>query len=217
MSNYDKMIADARRRFTNYDMTALAKRPGVADLGEALCTTFLGEPVLAEKATGQMTVGGRVSDFGETLCIFDWLCDSKPDAAASNEFCTVGSLPGIFVSGSGLTMKCDALAAQIDENPEKFLAACEALDGKKINLGDIGFQIPVFPNLDMQLKFYRADEDFSATLTFLWDRNTLRFIRYETVYYLAGCLRQRLEGPPQQKAPLRKRAFPGYIQPRGLI
>ncbi len=193
MNNYDKMTADARLRFTAYDMAILAKRPGVEDTGKALCIPFLGERAVADKATGQMTVGGRVSNFGETLCIFDWLCDSQADAAPSNEFCTVGNLPGIFVSGSGLVMNCSALAAKIDENPPSFLAACEALGGRKTGQGDIGFQIPVFPNLDMQLKFYHADEDFPATLTFLWDKNTLQFIRYETVYYLAGCLRQQLE------------------------
>jgi hypothetical protein len=38
------------------------------------------------------------------------------------------------------------------------------------------------------LKFYHSDEDFPAGLTFLWDENTLQFIHYETVFYIAGFL-----------------------------
>jgi len=52
--------------------------------------------------------------------------------------------------------------------------------------------VPIFPDLSMQLKFYFADEEFPPSLTFLWDKNILDFVRYETVYYIAGVLRDRL-------------------------
>ena len=44
MNNYDKMISDACRRFTSYDMALIAERPGVEDLGESLKTCFLENP-----------------------------------------------------------------------------------------------------------------------------------------------------------------------------
>ena len=192
MNNYEKMRADACRRFTAYDMAALASRPGVEDLGEALKTCFLGETVLVCKKTGAVRIGGREADFGEALSVLDWLCDGKRNAVAAGEYCTVSSLPGVLVSGNGLVMSADSLAAMIDRAPERFRDACAVMGGRLVRIGDIGCVVPVFPGLDMCLKFYFADEEFLPQLTFLWDRNVLQFVRYETVYYIAGCLRSRL-------------------------
>ena len=193
MNNYDKMLSDACRRFTSYDMALLAERPGVEDLGESLKTCFLGESVLLRKKDGYITVGGTEADFGETLSILDWLCDGKPDAKAAGEYCTVSSLPGIYVGGSGLMMSGGSLAKQIDAAPGRFRAGCEAMGGREVALGDLGFEIPIFSGLWAQLKFYFSDEEFPPQLTFLWDRNILQFVRYETVYYIAGCLCKRLQ------------------------
>lgn len=194
MNNYEKMMADARLRFTAYDMGTLAQRPGVRETADELITEFLGETVHIPKKTGELTVGGRIADFGETLAVFDWLCDGKPNAKAAGEYCAVGSLPGIYVGGSGLMMSGDSLAKQIDSAPERFRAACQTMGGREVALGDLGFEIPVFPGVAMCLKFYFGDEEFPPQLTFLWDKNILQFVRYETVYYIAGCIRERLQG-----------------------
>ena len=106
----------------------------------------------------------------------------------------MGSLPGIYVGGSGLMMSGDSLAKQIDSAPERFRAACQAMGGREVALGDLGFEIPAFPGVAMCLKFYFGDEEFPPQLTFLWDKNILQFVRYETVYYIAGCIRERLQG-----------------------
>ena len=194
MNNYDKMLADACHRFTTYDMQALAQRPGMEDIGACLKTHFLGETVLLRKEDGRITVGGRAADFGETLSVLDWLCDGKPDAVAAKEYCTVGSLPGVYVGGSGLTMTSGSAAKRIDAAPEKFRAACVAMGGREVALGDLGYELPVFPGVAMCLKFYFGDEEFPPQLTFLWDKNMLQFVRYETVYYIAGCIQKRLLG-----------------------
>jgi hypothetical protein len=192
MNNYDKMLADALQRFTTYDRAALARRPGVEGGEEVLSTCFLGEHVLLNPERGAITVGGRPAGFGEALSILDWLCDGRLDAQASGTYCTVSSLPGVLVSGSGLTMNGSALAAKIHETPEKFCDACRLMGGKAVSMGDIGYCLPIFPGVCVCLKFYFGDEEFAPQLTFLWDQNILQFVRYETVYYIAGCLLQRL-------------------------
>ncbi len=192
MTNYDIMLQNAKKRFCTYDPRKLVEGiPAWLREGK-ICTCFLGEEVEVELGTGEISVGGRPANFCEALTIFDWLCDARPDASAAWEFCPITSLPGIFVRGSGLTMNFTALAEKFDQNPAAFAAAVENVSGKPLPLGDMGCQIMAFPNLPLQLKFYHADEDFPASITPLWDKNILQFIRYETIYYLAGCLRERL-------------------------
>ena len=192
MNNYDRMLDAARRRFLEYDLSELSRRPGVTDEGECLATCFLGHRTLIRKADGAVFLDGRPAKFEEGLCVYDWLCDRRPQASASGELCPVSSLPGVYVRGSGLSMDMEALARRIHCCPEAFCEACARLGGKALPLGDLGFRLEVFPGLPAGLKFYFGDEEFLPRLTLLWDKNILCFVRYETVYYIAGCLERRL-------------------------
>ena len=182
----------ARLRFLEYDYENLCRRTGVAAAEDGLVTCFLGQKVEISRETGTITVGDHEAGFGESLTIYDWLCDGKPDAVAAEQFCTITSLPGVYVSGSGLSMNGNSVAPLIAANRDGFLSLCQTMGGREIAGADLAVVIQVFPDLPMLLKFYEADEDFPATLTLLWDENVLQFIRYETVYYLAGCLLERI-------------------------
>ena len=192
MNNYDKMLADAQKRCAGYDMAALAVKPGVEDLPGYLLTCFLGQEVRIRKADAQVTVNGEAADFGQALSVYDWLCDRKPGAASSGEFCPVSSLPGVYVSGKGLGMQMPTLSKRIHEDPLAFSKIMRILGAAEIPLGDMGWEMDIFPGFPMQLKFYFGDEEFDPQLTLLWDRNSLQFVRYETLYYIAGCLYDRL-------------------------
>lgn len=193
MDNYAKMTQDAKDRFLTYDREALLQNPGVMPWERGVQTVFLGEAVRCDCHCGSITTKeGKECGFSQVLSVLDYICDRKPSAKASGDYCPVGSLPGIFVGGSGLVMKNKSLEEKIQKNPAAFQKACEALGGVKIQLGDMGYKLHIFPDLCMELKFYFADEDFDPQLTFLWDTNILQFVRYETVYYIAGCIAREL-------------------------
>ena len=192
MNNYDRMLLAARQRFLEYDAALLGQKPGVTDLDSELATCFLGQQTLICKEDGQILLDGRNAGFGEGLSVLDWLCDRKPDASASMEFCPIGSLPGVYVGGGNLSMDMPGLSLAIHENPNGFRDACTKMGAEPLEMGDMGFRLRIFPDLPMCLKFYFGDEEFPPQLTLLWDKNTLRFVRYETAYYIAGCLQKRL-------------------------
>lgn len=192
VSNYEITLQNAMKRFCSYDMNIICQRPGVTDRGEYLETRFFGMPTQICKKTGQVTVGGEPADFCETLSVFDWLCDGKPDAKASGDYCPVSSLPGILVQGQGLLMTAPEMAELIDKNPDRFRRICKNLGSKPVDIGDLCEEIEIFPGLPMQIKFYHSDEEFPPSVTFLWDKNILSFVRYETVYYIAGVLKKHL-------------------------
>jgi len=192
MNNYEISLQNAMKRFCGYDMNVLARKVGITDRGEYFETRFFGMETSICKETGAVTVDGQPADFCEGLSVFDWLCDGKADAKAAGQFCPVSSLPGVLVRGQGLLMESPELAREIDHQPEKFQAVCKNLGGKILDIGDFGVQIDIFPDLPMQMKFYHSDEEFPPSLTFLWDRNILNFVRYETVYYICGALKKHL-------------------------
>lgn len=196
MDNYAVMRQDAVDRFLTYEVENLLKNPGVSSWEKGVQTTFFSLPVHLDRTTGSIVlIDGEKEiecDFSPTLSILDYVCDRKPSAIAANVFCPVTSLPGVFVGGSGLVMKNGALGQRIQQDPAAFQKACESLGGVATGAGDMGYRLHIFPDLCMELKFYFADEDFPPQLTFLWDKNILQFVRYETVYYIAGYLTREL-------------------------
>lgn len=190
--NYEMTLQSAMKRFCSYDMELLSRRVGVTDRGEYLETLFFGMETRMDKKTGCVTVDGQPADYCEALSVFDWLCDGKTNAMASYDFCPVSSLPGVLVRGQGLLMEAPKLSKEVDNAPDKFRRICTELGGKILNIGDFGAQMDIFPGLPMQLKFYHSDDEFPASITFLWDENILDFVRYETVYYICGTIKKHL-------------------------
>ena len=194
MDNYTKMLEDAKRRFLTYDREKLLQNPGVTPWERGVQTSFIGGAVFCDCQTGALTIKeGKECDFSQGLSILDYVCDRKSSVKAMDEFCPVGSLPGVFVGGSGLSMGFESLAKAIQNDPEAFQKACVSLGAEKIPLGDMGYKLHIFPDLCMQIKFYYQDEEFPPQVTFLWDKNILQFVRYETVYYIAGCIVRELK------------------------
>ena len=187
--HYEIARNNARAYFLEQDRSRLCLKPGVTQKGGALHLTFLGTRYRVDLETG-VVFGQTEADFEESLSIYDWLFHEG--GGETGEFCPVNALPGVYVRGSGLTMGAEALAEAIDQNPQGFRRACGNLGGESLPLGDMAYRLPVFPDLHMLVKFYHRDEDFPPQLTFLWDKKTLHFLRDETVYYVAGCLRKTL-------------------------
>lgn len=200
MDNYEIARDRAREYFLSRRMKFNGTRPGLQKEEDSLCFYFLGSETRVSLTDGRVFCRygeGEPweADFSEALSVYDWLCDAKPDAVPGGDFRPVHSLPGVLVGGNGggtLVISGGSLPELIDRNPEAFVRAYEALGGRSYPTGDLGCMINLFPDLPVVLKFYHSDEEFPAQLTVLWDRNTLDFVKYETVYYIAGVLFRRL-------------------------
>ena len=92
--------------------------------------------------------------------------------------------------GSMFQSRADAFAGRT----ALLAAACERMGGEKAGAGDVSYNLPVFQALKLRLSFWDADDEFPASLSLLWDENVLDFMRYETTFYAAGYLLERLSG-----------------------
>ena len=131
---------------------------------------------------------GSPADFSETLSIFDLLCHQSPVKFCTGRHAPVNSLPGSPKAGGVPTDFHSRTAAFFDEHFPAFEEACLVLGGIPVSLGDTAFRFTVFEDLTVILKFYHADEEFPPAMTLLWEENTLQYVYYETVFYIAGCL-----------------------------
>ena len=143
-------------------------------------------------AAGSVSV--HEASFNEVLTIFDILFYSKEDASLCGEYTVMQNLSRVQTTasyaGKGAFHKYEEFW---DPQPEKLAAACERLGGVPAGKGDVSYRIPIFQSIDMILRFWQSDEDFPASLQFLFDQNLLQFMHYETTWYVVSHLLTLLE------------------------
>ena len=189
--NYALQAESARLRFLTYDQEAMPVRKD----GEYLYLSFCGFDYRICRADGHLF--RRVDEswlcadsHGEVLTIYDYLCDAKPGRTPAGKAVSMAFLGGHV--HSGLAAASGSLERAIDRDPAAFRRACLALGGRECEGGDACFELNLFPDLPVRLRFWHADEDFPPSLDLLWDANTLLFLRYETTWFAAGVLRTRI-------------------------
>jgi hypothetical protein len=79
-----------------------------------------------------------------------------------------------------------------DHRLPELKAACEALGGRPVLRGDVSYEIPLFPFLSVVFQFWESDEEFPTSLQFLWDEQILDYMHYETTFYVASHILDRL-------------------------
>ena len=189
--NYAIQAEDARLRFLTYDQCAMP----VEKDADFLYLSFCGIPYRISRSDGHIFRLENSSwlpadSHGEVLTVYDYLCDAKPGRAHAGEFVSLASL-GNHVHSS-LSIHSGDLEKAIDADPAAFCRACGSLGGTPAKGGDLCFDLMLFPDLPIRLRFWHADDEFPPVLDLLWDRNTLSFLRYETTWYAAGVLRRHI-------------------------
>lgn len=196
-SNYDVTRDRVEGEFLKYDQKNMIEKFHLAYAEEYLYVRFLSSDYRISRKTGRverLDESGPVhAGFNETLTIFDVLCESKPDCGLSGEFVRVNDLDGITKTAHLGGNLFDGSAKAFTHRVPELKAACERLGGTAGRVGDVSYQIPMFDFFPVMLQFWDADEEFDAVLKLMWDRRTLEFMRYETTYYAAGRLMERLE------------------------
>lgn len=201
-SNYERTLEAMRDVFLRYDQTQMVQRFALRQDETYLFLNMLSRTYRIGKRDGVVSGFDELrgtfypADYLEALTIYDVLCCSKPESHLAGRFCAAASLPGVVYTGHTPQRApgndaADA-AERFDAQPQRLVDACRALGGVPQGRADISFCLPFFDFLPVQLRFWRADEEFSPALTLLWDENVLDFLHYESVCYAEAVLLRRL-------------------------
>lgn len=194
LDNYEISRNRAQAYFLGFDQQEILETWNLNADESWLYVTFLSRPYQICRKTGSIfrCWDDSQAGFAEVLSIFDLLCHEGGNKGIAGTYAPVNSLKGRpHTIGVGTDFHTKT-AAVFDRDPESFRDACISLGATPVSMGDIGYRFPVFADLSLILKFYHSDTEFPATLTLLWDDNTLRYLYYETVFYIAGFLLETL-------------------------
>jgi hypothetical protein len=199
ISNYEITKRRVQKDFLKYNQEKMIQKFALKADENYLYITFIGHSYRICRKSGYLEwsednfVTCVEGDFNEALTIYDLLCDSKENCHAANDFINLNSLSSLQSSskklGDGLFHGEDKI---FDHKEELFGNVCEKLGGIKAGKGDVAYELPLFDFLPCRIQFWNSDDEFDAQLQIFMDKNVLKFIRYETVWYAVSHLMKRL-------------------------
>lgn len=193
--NYRLQVEGAKKYFLRYDQEKLIAKLNLKSDENWLYTKMLGREYRIHRQTG--TVEGledswtETNAHGEVMTLLDLVCDSREDRHPSGRWQNMSNFGALF-HRSLLEDREDPFARSIQENPEGFRRACEAMGGTPGHRGDISYAMEVFDGLQILVQFWEEDEEFPPSVTWMWDANALMYLKYETMWFAIGMLQREI-------------------------
>lgn len=197
-SNYDRMRDQMEKEFLNYGQEKMIRKYGLAYDDAYLYLTFVGRRCRIGRDNGRVEwteddfCHAAHADYNVSMTVFDVLCYAKDDCCLSGRFMPVSQLKGIVQSASPGKDMFSGTAKKFDRHAGQLAKACELLGGQKETVGDVSYRIPLFDFLPVILQFWESDEEFPPVLKLMWDENILSYMHFETTFFAAGHLLERL-------------------------
>ena len=199
--NYEKMKRSMSKSFLQYDQAAMIQKFSLKHDAFWLYLSFINRSYRIHRNSGVIQWSDNAfetsheADYNEAMTIYDVLCYAKDGCQLSHEFVNLNSLSTVLTGTlSQNTEFFQRIADFFSGKLSALHAACISLSGKELKNGDIAFELELFPFLPVILRFWEADDEFSASLQILVDKNTLDYMHYETIMFALNHLFHRLKG-----------------------
>lgn len=192
-NNYSIQLENARRIFLLSDPEPGCRRFSLFYDSDFIRIRFLGEEYSVVRKTGQiLNSGGGPAEFTVAMSLYDVICRDNGLPILSREFVPVTELSGIASANSVHESLGRSDGRYFQGHISDLTDACLALGGKIGGVGDVCCILPVFDFFPTMLRFWDADDEFPASLQYYWDANALRFVHYETLWFMASAVTSRL-------------------------
>ena len=208
ISNYEKMKNNMADVFLQYDQEEMIRKFGLVQDKNYLYICCLNRQYRISRRNGQVSWSEDAfqtegeADYNEAMTLYDVLCCSKENCHLACEWVNVGSLSavqgGTLAKGSHFFQEA---GKYFDGNKEALARACERLKGRKVEKGDVAYELDLFPFLPVVLRFWESAEEFPASLQILVDRNILDYMHYETLMFAISHMLNRLRDEENKVSP----------------
>lgn len=201
ISNYDKQVDIGRKIFLNYDQEALIQKYTLDADADFLYLTYLGTKYRINRKTGAIDemiddIYTECREYTVVMTIYDMLChgDSSSLPPLSGKWTLVGNFAaaGSSPDANRFAQKyADAFSGRTDA----LKSACTAIGGEILDSiagADVTARIPAFSFFPVLLQYWEKDDEFPPQIRLLWDDQSMKYLNFETTYYLQGDLLERL-------------------------
>ena len=155
-----------------------------------------------EVDTGSFVVskpgGQQVSSFLQSLVLA--YLETANGAPPADRWISFRELPnGGFYHRAFQGYAPDRLTKRWGLDLDGFAAACRALGGTRLELGDAGFALRVLPRVDLAAIYWLGDEDFPSRASILFDANAHHYMVTDGLAILGSHLVGRILAAGQSR------------------
>ena len=197
ISNYELMRDKMEKKFLDFDQEKMIEKYALKHDGDYLYLNFIGREYRIGRKSGRVEltddhfVTAVHAGYNDAMTIFDVLSRTEEESCLSGRFVSLNGLKGTVHAAAGGELFTSA-AKSFEHRVEQLSAACEALGGSREGVGDVSARIQLFDFLPVILQFWDSDDEFPPTLKIMWDENILSCMHFETTFFAAGHLLERL-------------------------
>lgn len=189
-SNYDKVIEEWRLRFLKMDQEALIEKFQLESDEMAVYLTYFNHKMRIDRFTGIITYleePQKIAGFNTCMDVYNLFHYSIDIPVASGILVPFRQVKRVYPFEAAYKRTVlKTLQETFSGHVEELRKACEKLGGKPLPQGDVGYQLSVYPFLDIAVYFWDADDEFEAQANMLFDSNITDFLHEENVVCVAA-------------------------------
>lgn len=189
-SNYDKVIEEWRLRFLKMDQEALIEKFQLESDEMAVYLTYFNYKMRIDRFTGVITYleePQKIAGFNTCMDVYNLFHYSIDIPVASGILVPFRQVKRVYPFEAAYKRTVlKTLQETFSGHVEELRKACEKLGGKPLPQGDVGYQLSVYPFLDIAVYFWDADDEFEAQANMLFDSNITNFLHEENVVCVAA-------------------------------
>ena len=192
MMNYDNQTLKAMEFFLSFDQGKMTEALKLDSDELFIYVKFIDRIYAVKRDSGRIIVDGEEATCDEIMSILDIICSNMtiPDSVSKAEWASLSQ-----IGGASARVNMGAIAKRLDPFEGDTLAmakACENIGGRVRKGGDVSYVISVYEGIPCWLQYWEADDEYPASLNFLFDKDVLKYVHWATLENIMNAVCDRL-------------------------
>ncbi|MDO4648163.1 MAG: DUF3786 domain-containing protein [Eubacteriales bacterium] len=179
-----------QKRFLGYDQEKFIRIFDLEHDDENIFITFLGRNYRIDRKGGLMYEGDRQASIDETVSVYELLTTSEHVPYVQGRWESIASLC-TNTTDTSLGRYIEYLKPFRD-NSELMQKTLIEMGAEPANKGDVSAVLTVFPNIPVWFQYWEADDEFPASIQFLFDAGITEHFRWSLLWNLMTMITDRM-------------------------
>ncbi|MDO4621732.1 MAG: DUF3786 domain-containing protein [Eubacteriales bacterium] len=195
--NADTMTETSRQLFLTLDQEQLIQKFSLDADEENIYISFLGQTYAVNRVLGNVVIPGSFQPLpvDVVMAIYNVLTHSaevQELPVLSGTWYTLNQLGGLLAAGHTAKLQTPEVLKPFEGKVDELRKVCEDMGGIPAKGGDVSYQLPVFPFLPMWFQYWDADDEFPASVQFLWDKDAEKLLHFEILHHTTAYIESLL-------------------------
>lgn len=177
-------------RFLSYDQEKFISLFGLKHDEEHIFIDFMGRNYAINRKTGLMFDGDRQASLDETVSVYELLTNSDHVPYLTGKWESIASLC-TNTTDTSLGRYIDYLKP-FQDDIELMQKTLIQMGAEPANKGDVSAVLTVYPNVPVWFQYWVADDEFPASIQFLFDGEIANHFRWSLLWNLMTAITDRM-------------------------